>query len=116
MNVIENFQTVLNWSKDHGVACVSETHEQPPTISTKKKGKSRDNEVPSASPGLYLTLCKETGKKMALWLPAYGAKQVWSVALGKDGNNYVAGTVEILHRGELVDFLDKQAESILRAA
>lgn len=52
---------------------------------------------------------------MSVWLPAYGAKQVWSVAIGKDGNNYIAGTVDFLNQGELVNFLDKEGAMLLAA-
>jgi hypothetical protein len=116
MNVIESFQTVLNWSKDHGVACVSETFAQPPAISAKKKGKSLLKDKPTTSPGLYFTLCEGSGKKMALWISAFGAKQVWSVAIGKDGNKYLSGTADFLNQGELVNFLDQEVGSMLLAA
>jgi hypothetical protein len=116
MNVLESFQTILNWSKDHGLACVSETYEQPPSIPAKKKGKSAVKDTPSTSPGLYLTLCEGSGKKMAILLPAHGAKKVWSVAFDKDGTNYIAGTVDFINQGELVTFLNKEASEMLRAA
>jgi len=116
MNVFNSLQTIVSWSKDHGVVCVSQTYAQPPSISVKKNGKSLVKDVPSTSPGLYLTLCKASGKKMAVWLPVYGAKQAWSVAFDKDGTNYIAGIVDFLNQGELVHFLDKEAGSMLLAA